>query len=172
MARVNMGAALAGFQAAVQAGRVRPGLVSGGAPGAADLYLYQDAPQPSVPRLTYARMEGAAVVAVAVITISAPVEGERCFHLGFAVADHARGQALAKDLAAEALEDFLEKTRRDGIDSFWLEAVVDPEDPAAIAVARSVLEVAPTSETDSEGAPCLRFLKQVEQSSRLAFLDV
>lgn len=161
MPRVNMMETLVGFDKALRAKQIGTARM----PGNEKIHIHQDMPAPNTPRITYARLKGSHVTAVTVITTGDPVNGVRCFHIGYAVREDQRGKGLAKELVAAALEDFAGNMHKNGLDEFWVEASVDQDNPASAAVARAVLDVEPEDETDNtDGTPIWHYLKHLSQA--------
>lgn len=158
MTRVNMMDTLVGFDEALRAKQIKTARM----PGNEKIHIHQDMPAPMTPRITYARLKGAHVTAVAVITFGDPVEGVRCFHIGYAVREDQRGNGLAKELVAAALEDFAGNMHKNGLDEFWFEASVDRDNLASAAVAKAVLNIEPEDRIDdTDGTPIWHYLKHV-----------
>lgn len=126
-----------------------------------DLYLYVDRPI-GEPRFTYVRFEQADIAAMAVFVIVQPYEGLPCFQLGYAVAEHLRDKGRAKDVALAAFTEFSHGLKRNGVDSFYIEAVVGAENIASQKVAETVvsLECSEIIEAESN-KPALQYLRKV-----------
>lgn len=159
MSLVNMMDSLNGFDQAMKAGSITPSRMAGNE----KVLTLADMPAPGEPRITFARSKGAHVTAVVVATVGSPVEGEGCFHVGYAVREDQRGKGLAKSLLRDALTDISTNMRRKGLKAVWIEASVDMDNPASLAVARSELGVEPVEKMDeSDGKPFWHFLKRIE----------
>ena len=158
MLRVNMMETLLGFDEALRAKRIATARMRGNE----NIHIHQDMPAPQTPRLTYARLKGAHVTAVVVITIGDPVDGVRCFHIGYAVREDQRGKGVAKELVAAALNDFAQNMLKSDLDELWFEASVDQNNSASVAVAKAVLDVEPEGKIDdADGTPIWHYLKHV-----------
>ncbi|MTH66026.1 hypothetical protein [Paracoccus shanxieyensis] len=158
MARVDMMLTLAGFDEALRSGRIKTARMQGNE----KIQIHQDMPDGRTPRLTYARTKGSGVTAVTVITTAEPIDGMRCFHLGYAVREDQRGKGLAKDLASAAVTDFVANIVRNGMREFCIEAIVDRDNPVSGSVARAVLGVDPIEKNDtSDGTPIWQFVKVI-----------
>ncbi len=62
-----------------------------------ELSVHHDSPQGKM-RLTYARLEGQTVTALALVVMGDPIEGLPCFELGVAVPEEYRSQGRAKKI--------------------------------------------------------------------------
>ncbi|SEI14595.1 GNAT family N-acetyltransferase [Paraburkholderia hospita] len=111
-------------------------------------------------RLTYALVEGRTVKATVVFAYAERYEGERCFSVGYAVAEKFRGSGVATDVLTRSISDLRQGL---GWPVFYIEAIVDAENLASRRVCEKVLSTSPEAMTESiSGKPASRYFKRVE----------
>ena len=105
-----------------------------------NVFVHLDHPK-GEPRYTYVRLEGQEVTAMAVFLLADPYEGKPCLQIGYAVAEHLRGQGRAKDVAKAAIAELHAGMGRNGVRSFYIEAIVGADNPASQHVADALFSV-------------------------------
>ncbi|MFM0416033.1 GNAT family N-acetyltransferase [Paraburkholderia aromaticivorans] len=112
-------------------------------------------------RITYALIDGRTVKATVVFVYADPYEGERCFGVGYAVAEAYRGQGIATDVLKRSISDFQQGMK---LPLFYLEAIVDATNLPSRRVCEKVLssDGEPLIEVLS-GKPSIRYIRCVEQ---------
>jgi len=154
---VNPMDALKSFEPALKAGELEVGR------GAVhpDLLVHIDHPM-GKPRATYAKMQGESVGALAMLGPADPLNGLRVFQLGYAVPQHLRKRGLAKDIAQAAIDEFTAAMVREGIRSFYVEAVVGVKNIASQKVAARVIGGEPKAITDeNSGEAALQYIRKI-----------
>jgi hypothetical protein len=87
------------------------------------LFVHHDSPQGKM-RLTYARLDGQTVTALALVVMGDPIEGLPCFELGVAVPEEYRRQGRAKKIVEAAIAELKHGLARNKIPTFYVEAIV------------------------------------------------
>ena len=96
------------------------------------------------------------------MVLTEPIEGIPCFQLGYAVIESKRGQRLASNTVAHALDELQNGMKGPGVTEYYVEAVVSPSNLASNKLAQRLLSDSPESCTDVfSGEPALRYLKKV-----------
>jgi hypothetical protein len=128
-----------------------------------DLRVLVDYPDGVTLRITYAKVNKAGKVeGIALLGPAEPIDGVHAFGLGYAVAEEYRGSGLAAELATKAIEEFRHGMARNGLQRFYVEAIVGVNNHASNAVARRVLSADPKPGMDSiSGEPILAYVKLV-----------
>jgi hypothetical protein len=150
--------ALTKLQEAVDAGWVvlRPGDIY------PDLGVWVDEPGGKT-RLTYARVAGRKVEAVALFAHNGHIEGIPCFQAGYAVIESMRQKGFGSDLVSKGIAEMRRGFGRQGATRFYVEAVVGLENIASNKLAKRLLSGAPEAITDEfSSEPALRYVKLVE----------
>jgi ribosomal protein S18 acetylase RimI-like enzyme len=132
-------------------------------PGELDPTLVVHADKPlGVPRMTYARLDGRKVIALAIMVNTEPLNGLPCFQAGVAVAKACRGKGHAKSITEAAIAEMKNGLARNGISSFYVEAIVNVENEPSKKVAAATISSSPVAVTDHDsGLPALQYLKKV-----------
>ena len=114
-------------------------------------------------RLTYARVTGRKVEAVAMFCHNGHIEGVPCFQTGYAVIEPMRQKRFASDLVSRGIEEMRNGLGKHGAKRFYVEAVVGLTNTASNKLARHLLSDTPETITDDfSGQPALRYVKLVE----------
>lgn len=148
------------FQKGLQAGILELGPV----PNYQDLFSHFDVPAPGVGRLTYVRLSDnrRTVQAFLSCVMNGKVDGFPCVSVGYAVPESARNQGRAKQILRDAINDQLHQARRNGIETLYVEAVVDVTNFPSQRVAEAVLGVERESIIDSaSGRPAYRYTARI-----------
>jgi len=158
MARMaNPHDALASLEQAIASGELRPQR------GEIDptLGVLVDRPNGEL-RLTYIRLLRGKVVALLMVIQCEPVDGERCYNLGWAVAEGSRGQGKAKEIVRAGLAELAQGLKGAGIDAFYVEAIVGRENLASLGVAEKTFNSRGEDGIDTaSGVPMRQFLMRV-----------
>lgn len=112
------------------------------------LYVFPDKPEGRM-RLTYVRLDEAAVTALVSVVHADPIDGVPCFQIGYAVAGPYRGQGRSVEAVKAALAEMEYGFAKAGIAAFHVEAIIDAGNEAAHAVARRTLSTTPEPVADS-----------------------
>lgn len=153
--------ALQSFQQALLSGSVhiQPGLVD------PKLYVHFDKPN-GEPRITYVRLEGETVTAFVEFVPCEPINGNRCWNVGYAVPDEYRSQGRAKEIMIAAVSDLREASDRLGLRVFYVEAIVGIENKPSQRVAEQTISDRPETVTDQvSGLPAFRYVQRIEQGN-------
>lgn len=117
-------------------------------------------------RLTYARVSGRSVEAVAVFAHNGYIDGIPCFQAGYAVIDSMRRKGVATDVVSKGIEEMRKGFGRQGAKKFYVEAVVDLANAASNRLAKRLLSDAPETIVDAfSGESAHRYLKLIECST-------
>lgn len=117
-------------------------------------------------RITYAKVTGRKVEAVALFVHNGYLEGVPCFQAGYAVVESMRSKGFASDLVLKAIEEMSNGFGRNGAKRFYIEAVVGEKNAPSNKLAKCLLSDAPESITDDmSGEPALRYVKLIECGS-------
>jgi hypothetical protein len=149
--------AFVAFEPALKRGdlKVQPGEVH------PDILVHFDSPNGEM-RLTYAKVRGESLVAIAIIVRAEPLNGLPVFQIGYAVPQHLRKRGLAKEIAQAAIDEFTNGIARGGITSFYIEAVVGVRNVASQKVAGHVIGGQPEEiEDDDSGEPALQYTRKI-----------
>lgn len=112
-------------------------------------------------RITYALVDARIVKATVVFAYADPYEGERCFGVGYAVAEKFRGQGIATDVLKRSISDFRQGMK---MPVLYVEAIVDATNLASRRVCEKVLSIDAEPMTEElSGKPSFRYFKRVEQ---------
>ena len=144
------------FQHALHAGIIELGQV----PNHQDLFSHFDVPAPGVHRLTYVRLSSdrRTVKAFLSCVINGEVDGFPCVAVGYAVPESERRQGYAKQILQDVIKDQIRQAGSNGIETVYIEAVVDVTNLPSQRVAETVLDVERESITDSaSGRPAYRY---------------
>ena len=126
-----------------------------------ELSVHHDSPQGKM-RLTYARLEGQTVTALALVVMGDPIEGLPCFELGVAVPEEYRSQGRAKKIVEAAIAELKHGLARNKISTFYVEAVVGTANEASKRVAAAIISASPVAGTDYlSGLPALQYVRKI-----------
>jgi hypothetical protein len=110
-------------------------------------------------RITYAVVEAGVVRALVIYLVVESLNGEPCFHVGYAVALPFRGQGLATSSLRKSIEEMQHGFKRH-MKKFYIEAVVGVDNAASRRVAERAFPDLPTEIVDTDsGKPALQFLR-------------
>jgi hypothetical protein len=127
-----------------------------------ELFLHVDYPREDVPRFTYVRLVGRSVTALAMLIPVEPMHGLRCFQAGVAVPEAYRGKGHAKSIVAAAITELKHGLSRNGISSFYVEAIVSVDNEPSKRVAQSTISPTPVAiEDEVSGLPALHYFRKV-----------
>lgn len=130
-----------------------------------NLLVLRDDPM-GKPRLSFAHMENDEVTALALIAPAEPVEGKPCFQIGYAVAEHLRGEGRGKAIAQAAIKDFTKNIGYSNISTFYLEAMIDIENAASRKIAEFVIGGTPKETIEHpSGKPAVQYMRKMEADS-------
>ncbi len=125
-----------------------------------NLFYHLDLPN-GEPRMTFARLEGNTVVAMAIIAKADPFEGCPCFQIGYAVPIQLRNQGRAKDIVRAAISEFQKGIRRNGLKELYIEAIISAGNIASQRVAEQVISTEYKNTTDTlSGTPALQYISK------------
>jgi hypothetical protein len=131
-----------------------------------DLFIYRDTVG-KAPRMTYARLEGKTVTALAMFTPETPISGTPCVGIGYAVPETHRNQGRAKDIIKAAIADMQYGLERQGHSVFYVEAIVGADNLASRRVAEQIISENPEAMVDGiSGLPAFRYILRVEKVSK------
>src|ERR1700722_4862814 len=85
-----------------------------------NLYVHVDEPN-GERRFTFVRLEGKTVTAFVEFGSCEPIEGTRCFAIGYAVPEAYRNQGRAKEAVSAAISEMQHELGRFGV--FYVEAI-------------------------------------------------
>ena len=145
------------FEPALRRGelQVQPGDVH------SDILVHFDRPNGEV-RWTYAAMRGTMISAIAIIIPAEHENGIPVFQIGYAVPQHLRKRGLAKQIAQAALDEFTAGMTRNGVPTFYMEAIVGVKNVASQKVAEHV--IGGTAKPVSDGASgeaALQYIRKI-----------
>ena len=124
--------------------------------------VYMDRPQGQM-RLTYVRLSPSKIVqAMAIFAPVEPIERLPTFQVGYAVPPEYRGKGLAKAIVESGIAELKNGFGRNGIKTFWVEAVVGADNLVSQRVAEAVISKLgkPTTDTHS-GVAALQYTRKV-----------
>lgn len=114
-------------------------------------------------RYTYAKIEHGRVKAIAILLMNDPVGGIVRFSLGYAVPETYRNRGWATQIVQQSLEELRIGLTRNGLNCFFLDAVVGEANIASQRVAAKIFPDAPLSIIDAEsGEPAFAYDKLIE----------
>lgn len=133
-------------------------------PGELDptLLVHADSPAPGVSRLTYVRIEGKVVTAMALFASCESIESRPCFALGYAVPPAYRGQGRAKEVVSVAMAEMRNGFGRAKLLPIYVEAIVGADNAASLRVAAKTVAEEAVPVTDSfSGLPAFQYLRML-----------
>ena len=153
------------FQQGLKAGILQLGQVA----NHQNLFSHFDVPAPGINRLTYVRLskDRKTVEAFLSCVMNGVVDGFPCVSVGYAVPESERNQGRAKQIFRDVINDQIYQASKNGIETIYVEAVVDVTNLASQKVAEAVLNVERESIIDSEsGRPAYRYTACVKDSTK------
>lgn len=132
-----------------------------------NIFSHLDFPTPGVPRLTYVQLstDRKTIEAFISCVMNGEVDGCPCVAVGYAVPESARNQGLAKGIFRDAINDQINQARRNGIQTLYVEAVIDINNLPSQRVAEAVLNVERENIIDSiSGNPAYRYTARITSS--------
>lgn len=152
--------ALTSFQLALQCGGISL------SPGVSDAKLYAHVDYPGdKPRITYVRLEGLTVTALAMFVKVEDHCGHPCFQLGYAVPCGYRGQGRGKEIVNAALQELKAWGIGHSNGVIFVEAVVGADNPFSQKISASCLSATPDQITDGpSGEPALHYVLRIDES--------
>jgi RimJ/RimL family protein N-acetyltransferase len=130
-----------------------------------DLFVHVDKPN-GQPRFTYVRLQRQTVTALVILVISDPIEGTRCFQIGYAVPEAYRSQGHAKNAVGAAIIELKHGLARNKISTFYVEAIVGTDNEASKHVAAATISTTPAEVTDQvSGLPALRYVRKIGEDA-------
>ena len=112
------------------------------------------------------RLEGETVTAFVEFVPCEPINGNRCWNVGYAVPDEYRSQGRAKEIMIAAVSDLREASDRLGLRVFYVEAIVGIENKPSQRVAEQTISDRPETVTDQvSGLPAFRYVQRIEQGN-------
>jgi len=116
------------------------------------------------PVLGYILVEGKKVIAMVNFRPIDPIDGLAAYNIELAVPEDRRGSGRGQDAVAAALLELRhELAKPAGGTSFYVQAIVESDNPASMGIARQTIseESEPTTDLYS-GKPAFRFLRKLE----------
>jgi|SRR5215471_20134818 len=149
---------LVSFQRALKAGSI-----TNLQRGALDPTIYMHFDEPNgEPRFTYVRLEGKTVTALVMLARVESLQGLPCFQIGYAVPDEYRKQGRAQSAIEAAIAELQAGLARNGISTFYVEAVVGADNEPSKRVAEKAISASPKAITDQfSGEAALHYVKHV-----------
>ena len=130
--------------------------------GHKDLWMLVDFPN-GEPRTTYVVLEVGLAQCIVQFLPADPIDGVPCLSIGYATMEAARNRGLASATLSKAIRDMRAGLRRNGVRSFYVEAIVSTLNRPSQKVAERALGPAAKSATDHfSGEPVLQFVKLFE----------
>jgi hypothetical protein len=115
------------------------------------------------PRFTYVRFQGAIVTALVMFALVEPIEGAKCFAIGYAVPEAYRNQGRAREAVSAAISELQFGLSQHGSSAFFIEAIVGTDNRPSQHVAKHTIAANPSAVTDEvSGLPAIRYLRKVE----------
>ncbi len=154
---VNPMEALKAFEPALKSGElhVQPGTID------PELIVHMDRPNGQI-RITYARLRGQSVGAIAIIIPAEYENGLPVFQIGYAVPQHLRKRGMGKEIVQTAIQEFTAGMARNGLVHFYLEAVVGVDNIASQKVAEHVIGGEPKKIADhTSGEAALQYMIEI-----------
>ncbi|MNE81585.1 hypothetical protein D3C80_1782480 [compost metagenome] len=115
-------------------------------------------------RITYAMVDFGRVRAFVTYVSADPVHGVPCFGVGYAVPEKFRRQGLAAKIIDKSIDEMKHGLARNGIQKFYIEAVVGESNIASRKVAEKVISATPdrTGLDEFSGEPAITYLRLIE----------
>lgn len=115
------------------------------------------------PVLGYILVEGKKVIAMVNFRPIEPIDGMAAYNIELAVPEDRRGAGRGQDAVAAALLELRHELARPGGTSFYVQAIVESDNPASMSIARQTIseDSEPTTDLYS-GKPAFRYLRKLE----------
>jgi len=115
------------------------------------------------PVLGYILVEGKKVIAMVNFRPIEPIDGMAAYNIELAVPEDRRGAGRGQDAVAAALLEVRHELAKPEGSSFYVQAIVESDNPASMGIARQTIseESEPTTDLYS-GKPAFRFLRKLE----------
>ncbi len=127
-----------------------------------DLYAHFDTPNGGF-RATYVRLEGRTVTAFVEFVPCDPIDGKRCFNIGYAVPEAYRNHGRAKEVVRAAIAELRHDSVQYGHSVFYVEAIVGADNKPSQRVAEQVISDTPVAVKDQvSGLPAFRYVRRIE----------
>jgi hypothetical protein len=127
-----------------------------------DILVEADQPNGTA-RFTYIKHKGGHAQAISLFVAAEPIEGVRCFQMGWATLESERGLGYATYVTEKGIEEITNGLIRNGVTTFYLEAVISVSNQPSIKLAAKLISESPKECTDTfSGEPALQFLKLVK----------
>lgn len=127
-----------------------------------NVYVHMDRPNGEI-RLTYVRLIDRAVTAIVIFVQCDPLENLPCFSIGYAVPEPFRRKGLAKTTIRSAIEEMKMGLKRNGVSSFYIEAIVGDNNEASRSLAEQTISKTSKSVVDQfSGQAAQQYLLKVE----------
>jgi hypothetical protein len=127
-----------------------------------DLYTHFDTPNGGF-RATYVRLQGRTATAFVEFVPCDPIDGKRCFNIGYAVPEAYRNQGRAKGVVRAAIDEMRHDWVQYGHSVFYVEAIVGADNKPPQRVAEQVISDTPVAVTDQvSGLPAFRYVRKIE----------
>lgn len=127
-----------------------------------DLRMIADQPGGKL-RMTYANIEKGKVLSVSLFVLTEPIRGIPCFQVGYAVIEPMRQRGLASDIVAKGIQELRNGFKRNGLEKFYVEAVVAVSNTPSNRLAQRLLSETPNQCADAySGQPSMQYLKLIE----------
>lgn len=124
-----------------------------------EVAVHYDTPN-NAARFTYAIFNGRVAQSIALFVMTEPVEGVSCFQMGWATIESARGKGLATNVVSKGLAELKSGMKRNGIDKFFIEAVIAESNIQSIKLADRLFSEKAKACTDSfSGVSAVQFLE-------------
>lgn len=126
-----------------------------------ELFVHLDHPDGN-PRFTYVRLEDQTVTTLVNFIPVDPIEGTPCFQIGYAVPEAYRKQGRAKNAVISAIAEMRNGLARNGLKTFYVEAIVGKENEASRRVAEATFLSVPSDITDHvSGLAALQYVRKI-----------
>jgi len=128
-----------------------------------DLQVVLDQPNGET-RITYAMIDFGRVRAFVTYVSADPINGIPCFGVGYAVPEKFRRQGLASKIIDKSIDEMKHGLARNGIQKFYIEAVVGESNISSRKVAEKVLSKTPdrTGLDEFSGEPAITYIRLIE----------
>lgn len=128
-----------------------------------ELVVLYDSPI-DTPRFTYALLSGRKVKSIALFVLTKKIEGIPCFQMGWATLDSERRNGLAKNVVSKGLVELKTGMKRNGINKFYIEAIIAESNLASTKLASNIYSAAPLPCIDEfSNTSALRFFQAVHE---------
>lgn len=126
-----------------------------------EIFVHIDQPNGEL-RLTYGTSEGKKVTAMVVFIKAEPVKNKPCFAVGWAVPEEIQNQGRATKAFISAVAELRQGLARNGIKTFYVEAVIDKDNLASQRVAEKVVSATGKPGMDSHAnVPIMSYFRLI-----------